>query len=146
MNKLQRSQPRTIIIALVLIISVVDCVFLWTTGAGAKAAPPPAFDDPTSFVRRIPLITNDIVYSSLTGKIYASIPSRAGSGGNSIATIDPATGAVISSTFVGSEPKNLALSDDGHSLYVWLDGAFAVRRFDTLTNAPGLQFSIGQDA
>jgi hypothetical protein len=87
-----------------------------------------------------------LAYSASTGKIYATVPSSVGNGGNSVAAIDPATGAVTSSTFVGSEPNKLALSDDGNSLYVALDGASAIRRFDTQTNTPGLQFSVGQDS
>jgi Calx-beta domain len=140
--------PKTLTsrLALILIVSIFNCLVapLYPgISANVKAANP--FDDPTAFVRRISLFTNDIVYSSTTGKIYASLPSTAGSIGNSIATIDPATGAILNTTFIGSEPKNLALSDDGHTLYVWLDGAFAIRRFDTLTNTPGIQFSIGSD-
>ena len=38
-------------------------------GAIVKAAPPDPFDEPTDFIRQIPLATNDLVYSSLTGKI-----------------------------------------------------------------------------
>jgi hypothetical protein len=90
-------------------------------------------------------MTNDLVYSSTTGRIYASLPSFAGSNGNSIAAIDPTTGLITSTTFIGSEPNKLALSDDGHSLYVTLQGAAAIRRFDALTNTPGLQFSTGAD-
>ncbi|HET8670141.1 MAG TPA: hypothetical protein VFM05_05775, partial [Candidatus Saccharimonadales bacterium] len=74
-----------------------------------------------------------------------SVPSSVGSGGNSIKTINPATGAVDSSVFVGSEPDKLAISDDGQSLYVNLDGAFSIRRFDASTQTPGLEFSVGQD-
>ena len=147
MKNYKSAQTLTRRLALVLIVSILNCVIsplFPKISANVKASPHP-FDDPTAFVRRIPLISNDLVYSSLTGKLYASIPSRAGSTGNSIATIDPATGAVLNTTFIGSEPKNLALSDDGHTLYVWLDGAFAIRRFDTLTNTPGIQFSIGLD-
>src|SRR6185295_14610587 len=44
------------------------------------------------------------------------------------------------------EPNKLTLSDDGHNLYVSLDGAAAVRRFDVQTNTPGLQFTLGQDS
>src|SRR6185369_5653930 len=57
----------------------------------------------------------------------------------------PTNVLVYSTTFIGSEPKKLALSDDGHSLYVYLQGAAAIRRFDALTNTPGLQFSTGED-
>ncbi len=98
------------------------------------------------FIRQVSLVTNDVVYSSLTGKLYASVPSSAGSNGNRIATIDPTTGNIDNSVFIGSEPNVLTLSDDGHTLYTSLDGAFAVRRFDTQTQTPGAQFSVGQDS
>src|SRR5205807_10663315 len=46
---------------------------------------------------------------------------------------------------VGSEPGKLALSDDGRSLYVALDGSAAVRRIDLGTQTAGLQFPLGTD-
>ena len=100
---------------------------------------------PTDFIRRISLRTNDLVYSSTLNKLFASVPSSVGAGGNSITSIDPTNGAVGTPVFVGSEPNRLALSDDGHSMYVNLDGAFAIRRFDASTQTAGLQFSVGQD-
>jgi hypothetical protein len=48
--------------------------------------------------------------------------------GNSIATIDPLTGAVSYSATVGSEPAALALSANGSVLYVGLDGSGDVIR------------------
>src|SRR5262250_888774 len=102
-------------------------VSLATRAANTETSSLNPFDAPTDFVRRIPLTTNDLVYSASTGKLYASIPSAAGSSGNSIAAIDPMTGIISSSTFIGSEPNRLTLSDDGHSLYVSLNGAAAVR-------------------
>src|SRR6185369_4735156 len=132
-------QRRLTLLLLVSIINLIAAPFL-------PAAPVNPPDGPTEFIRRINLPTNDLVYSSTTGRIYASVPSSAGSGGNSIAAIDPTTGSITSTTFIGSEPNKLALSDDGHSLYASLDGAFAIRRFDVLTNTPGLQFSVGQDS
>ena len=100
---------------------------------------------PTDFIRRISLRTNDLVYSSTLNKLFVSVPSSVGAGGNSITSIDPTNGAIGTPVFVGSEPNRLALSDDGHSMYVNLDGAFAIRRFDANTQTPGLQFSVGQD-
>ena len=108
-------------------------------------ATPPFVQSPTDFIRRVSLRTNDLVYSPTLNKLYASVPSSAGSGGNSITTINPTTGAIDSSVFVGSEPNKLAISDDGQSLYVNLDGAFSIRRFDASTQIPGLEFSVGQD-
>ena len=133
-------------LALLLLITITGFVALISLATtAANTAPLAPFDGPAHFIRRIPLAVNDLVYSSSTGKLYASVPSTAGSNGNSIATIDPSTGIVSNATFIGSEPTKLALSDDGHSLYASLNGAGAIRRFDVLTNTPGLQFSTGQD-
>jgi hypothetical protein len=106
-----------------------------TTGLAAQA----------DWIRQIPLTTNDVVYSQSTGKLYASVPSAVGIGGNSIVTLDPVTGVAEAPVFVGSEPRKLALSDDGHSLWMSLEGAAAVRRFDVVSHALGTQFSVGTD-
>ncbi len=111
--------------------------------SGTNSTPVQAQAD---FIRQIPLTANDVVYSSSTGKLYASVPSSAGINGNSIATIDPSTGVISNSVFVGSEPNRLALSDDGRTLYTSLDGASAIRRFDVVTQTLGLQFGLGQHA
>ena len=131
-------------LALLLLVSLINLIAAPFLPASRSAAAPVP-DGPTDFIRRIDLPTNDLIYSNTTGKLYASLPSRAGSNGNSIAAIDPSSGSITSTTFIGSEPNKLALSDDGHSLYVYLQGAAAIRRFDALTNTPGLQFSTGQD-
>lgn len=117
---------------------------LATPGHRASAAPAP-FETQSEFTRLVPLAVNDVVYSASSGKLYASVPSSAGPGGNSIATIDPLTGSVTNSVFIGSEPNKLALSDDGHTLYVSLDGSFSIRRFDTTTQLAGAEFGIGSD-
>lgn len=92
------------------------------------------------------LPANDLVYDTVRQRIYVSVPSRAGGSlGNTITAIDPATGAIGPSVFVGSEPGKLALSGDGRFLYVALDGAAAVRRVDAATLTPGLQFALGND-
>jgi hypothetical protein len=95
------------------------------------------------FVRRISFGSNDIIFNPHDQMLYASRPSSVGSGGNSIARINPLTGELVSSVYVGSEPGKLALSDNGQSLYVVLDGAYAVRRFDTVDQTAGNQFSLG---
>jgi uncharacterized repeat protein (TIGR01451 family) len=97
-------------------------------------------------IRQIRLATNDLVYDRFSLRIYASVPSSAGSGGNSVVPIDPETGSIGSPVFVGSEPGKLALSDDGRYLYVALDGAAAVRRFDLATQTAGPQFSLGSSS
>src|SRR5258705_8673073 len=100
----------------------------------------------SEFVNKVPIVANDVVYNPVDQMLYASVPSSVGSGGNAIVAVNPTTGAVGVPVFVGSEPNKLAMSDDGHSLYVFLDGAYAVRRFDTVTLTPGQQFTVGQDS
>lgn len=105
-----------------------------------RGSPPSALPP----LRQLTLATNDLVYDPVSRKIYASVPGSAPSGGNSITSIDPTTGQLGPSVFVGSEPNKLALSDDGQYLYVGLDGASSVRRFDLDSQTAGLQFSLGQ--
>jgi len=105
--------------------------------------PPPPTPTPITTVRQINLPNNDIVYDAARQIIYASLPSAAGLNGNSLAPIDPATGVVGQPIYVGSEPGKLAISDDQRYLYVALDGAGSVRRFDLAARAPGPQFYTG---
>ncbi len=100
----------------------------------------------TYSVQAVSLATNDIIYDSARGKIYASIPGSAGSLGNTITSIDPVSGATITSVYVGSEPGKLAISDDDQFLYVALNGSAAVRRVTLSTMTPDIQFSLGSDS
>src|SRR6185295_19013546 len=83
----------------------------------------------SEFVNRVSIVANDVVYNPTDQLLYVSVPASVGIGGNTIVSINPATGEVGSPVFVGSDPNKLAMSDDGHSLYVFLEGAYAVRRF-----------------
>jgi hypothetical protein len=94
-------------------------------------------------IRQVALSTNDLTYDPGTQQIYASVPSSAGSSGNSITPINPVTATVGTSVFVGSEPGMLARSDDDQFLYVALTGSSSVRRFTLATKTAGLTFSIG---
>lgn len=108
--------------------------------------PTGAFD-----VRSIELPANGLIFDPGSGRLYASVPSRIWPFGtpipraiaNSIVPIDPRTGELGAPAFVGSEPNRLALSDDASTLYVGLDGAFAVRRVALPALAPGLQLPLG---
>lgn len=119
-----------------------DLVGPGSLGTPATTPTPQSTPYPRAFVRRVDIPNNGIVYNDLDQKIYASVPSAAGPGlGNTITRVDPQTGATVSSVFIGSEPKKLALSNDGTTLYASLAGANAIRRFDTVTQTPGLQFT-----
>ncbi len=111
----------------------------------AAARRPPAQASVASFVRVLNLPVNDIAYDRQSMKLFASLPSRAGAGGNSVTEIDPATGTLGASVFVGSEPNKIAVSDDGQTLYVGLDGAGSVRRVDVDTHTAGALFRLGSE-
>jgi len=96
-------------------------------------------------VRHIDLTTNYLIDDPLSETLYASIPTSVATIGDSIVSIDPATGTLGTAIPVGSEPGHLAISDDGTTLYVSLDRAYAVRRVDLTTMTAGLQFSLGFD-
>src|SRR5262245_17180060 len=99
---------------------------------------------PTFRISQVLLPANDLVYHAPSNTIFASVPSAAGPSGNTITGINPVTGEIVSSVFIGSEPNQLALSDDGNFLYVSLDGAAAVRRYEIATQTAGQQFSLGK--
>lgn len=97
-------------------------------------------------VHTVNLTTNDLVYDSVTNKIYVSIPSANGSNGNSIGVINPNTYLLENTIFIGSEPTVLAISDNGQYIYSGFSGTSTVRRFDVATQTSGLQFSLGSDS
>ena len=94
-------------------------------------------------ITSIPLQTRDLAYDPVSRKIYGSVPGAAGPDGNSVVILDPFTQAVGPFVPIGSEPGDLARSDDGQYLYVGLNGSAAVRRFIIATRTAELQFSLG---
>ncbi|HEX7317542.1 MAG TPA: Calx-beta domain-containing protein [Pyrinomonadaceae bacterium] len=115
------------------------------TPTPTASTPTPTPTPVAAFVRQTNVKTNALAYNAGREAIYVTLPSDAGADGNSIAQINTSTGAVESPVFVGSEPKRMAFSDDGQTMYVGLTGAAAVRRVDLQTSTPGLQFSVGAD-
>ena len=97
-------------------------------------------------VYTINLTANDLVYDSVTNKIYATIPSANGSNGNSIGVINPDTRLLENTIFIGSEPTVLAISDNGQYIYSGFSGTSTVRRFDVAAQTAGIQFSLGSDS
>jgi trimeric autotransporter adhesin len=92
------------------------------------------------------LQARDMVYDPFTRLIYASVSGAAGAIGNTITEIDPVTGTIGRSFYIGSEPGKLAITNDGKLIYASLDGAAAVRVFDIPSRTPGLQFTLGSDS
>jgi len=85
-------------------------------------------------IRQISLPASDIIYDPFTGKIYASVA-------DGITVIDPYTGNLGPSYYIGNGPGKLAISDDSRYLYVALYDT--VRRFDLFSKTSDLEFSLG---
>jgi hypothetical protein len=89
------------------------------------------------------LPANDLVWDPFAQLIYASLPSSYGANGNSIAVINPATGAINGYHFAGSEPTKLALDSTSKYLYVGLNGVGSIQRLDLPGFTPDIQISLG---
>ena len=110
--------------------------------------PPPGggASNAVAFTAYIGIATNAMALNPVNGLLYVSVPSTAGAPyGNSVVAVDPATGAIGTPIPVGSEPDKLAISSDGTTLWVGLDGASAIRRVDLTNGVAGMQFSLGDN-
>jgi uncharacterized repeat protein (TIGR01451 family) len=94
-------------------------------------------------IRQVSLPTQDLISEPFSGRLFATVPANGGAMSNSLVRLEPRTGAIESSAFIGLAPNKLAASDDGQYLYIGLDGESMVRRFDLSTQTVGPAFSIG---
>jgi len=110
------------------------------------AAPGGGTSSPLQFTAYVSIANNSMVYNPVNGLFYLSIPSAAGPPyGNSVVSIDPLTGQLGVPIPVGSEPDQLAITSDGTSLWVALNGASAVRKVDLAGGVAGMQFPVVQE-
>lgn len=112
-----------------------------TPGLGTTTALPFTIAD--AQVLTTQLVPNDIVWDPVHQVIYASLPSTAGTDGNTIAVVDPKTGQVTTSVFAGSEPTRLALSGDAGYLYAGINGSNSVQRFILPSLAKDILIPLG---
>ena len=97
----------------------------------------------TPGIKFIDLNAYDLVYNPFENYIYASVQSSDSSYGNSIVKINPTTGSIENSVFVGSEPRKLAISSDGEYIYIGLYGAGSISRYYVPTGVVDKTFSLG---
>lgn len=95
-------------------------------------------------VRVLNLPANSLVWDPFAQLIYASIPSSYGANGNTIATINPFTGAVTGYHFAGSEPNQLALSSTASYIYAGLNGNGSVERYILPGFTPDINVNLGE--
>jgi hypothetical protein len=95
-------------------------------------------------IRVINLETSDLIYDGSRQYIYTSVPTGASVNPDRILVINPESGTIVRTIFVGDNPGKLALSDNHQYLYVAVSApAVSVRRINLLTGQIDLSFSVG---
>jgi trimeric autotransporter adhesin len=136
-NQLTATVPPTNIAALANDTVTVSTPYAYPT-AGVLTSTGQAFSTYVS------LANNAMAYNPKDGYLYVSVPSSVvGKLGNCIVAIDPVTGNITRQIPVGSNPNQIAISDDGTQLFVGLDGAASVQQVDLTTGQAGNQFYLG---
>lgn len=84
------------------------------------------------------IVPNDVVFDRARGRFYFTTPAQSADPSlpaNSLIALDPASNRIGPILPIGSYPTSLALSDDGVTLYVAVDGDGLVRQvnLDTFT-------------
>ncbi len=131
-----------LVIPLIMVLSILSRP-VQPSGQAKEVAPSKPM---RAIITQIDLLSRDLIYDPTRDKIYASVPSSAGSSGNSIVSIDVKTAALGVPIYAGNEPNKLALSDDGQYLYVGLDGDGAIRRVNLNTQTAEIQFTLGSSS
>jgi hypothetical protein len=93
-------------------------------------------------VTSVTLPTHDIVYSSSTGLLYASVPTDSTTLPNSIVPIDPSTGQFGTPISVGTNPRQLVISSDGRYLYAVTGDIDTVQQYDLVNQTLGGTFAL----
>jgi DNA-binding beta-propeller fold protein YncE len=105
-----------------------------------RTAPPPAPTLAASLdhgeLRELPVAARALVADPVRSRIYATIAGDAPLHANQLVTIDALDGEVIDAVAIGSSPTEMAVSDDGSTLWVSLSGSFEIRRVDISTATP----------
>ena len=121
-------------------------------GLGGAAGTQPIAGGGT--IQSLSLSTNDLVFDSTRGVLYASTYAAADAV-NSVLTIDPVSATITRALPVGNFPSVLAISDDGSALYVGIstpaapptssDRADSVLRIDLASMTAGPPVSLGMN-
>jgi hypothetical protein len=97
-------------------------------------------------VRVLPIVANDIKYNPQDGRIYAAVSlTGGGAQGQSVAAIDPVSGAVVASVQTPLMPRHMAVTDSGQHIFVSMGGTSRgthIGRLDTSTLNVETPFSV----
>ncbi|MBL7971506.1 MAG: hypothetical protein JNL03_08295, partial [Prolixibacteraceae bacterium] len=89
------------------------------------------------------LKANKLLYDGKRNKIYATVNSLDVNQGNNVVQINPSTGVIENSVFVGSDPNIMTFTKDTNYLYVALEGASFVKRVNLNNFTVDRSISLG---
>jgi len=79
---------------------------------------------------------NNLTFDPYARLLYVTVPSTSTTvTGNSVVSIDPVTGTIGSPVLVGSQPTVMAETSDGNYLYIGLQGASSIAKFNLLNHS-----------
>jgi len=108
----------------------------------ASAPQTQRFNTPRTVV--IPIPATSLAYSTRLQKLYATVGSVGpGSLTNSLVQINPTTGAVEKSIYVGSAPSNAIVGSQDKNVFVTLEGGQSVVSIDLDSFKVGATFPVG---
>ncbi|MDE3186851.1 MAG: IPT/TIG domain-containing protein [Acidobacteriota bacterium] len=109
-------------------------------GALFTISVPPLTGNTSFTLSSVTIEANDMVWDPVSQLMYLSVPSSNAANGDTITTLNPATGQLGVSQAAGGEPDRLAVTSEGSYLYAGIDASGAVQRY-TLPNL-GADISI----
>jgi len=77
-----------------------------------------------------------MVYDKTHARLYAVNTYDAAHDKNSLVSVDVATEAVLATLPIDSSPREMALADDGATLWVGFDGSSSIRKFSVASTPP----------
>ncbi|MGI4828544.1 MAG: beta strand repeat-containing protein, partial [Janthinobacterium lividum] len=93
-------------------------------------------------VRTLGYSTNDLVTDPVRTMVYASVNSYSSLSPNSLVSVDPTQGTVVTTATLNGTPDRIAISDDGAYLYVSLPSTAEIARFKLPSLTPDLRWTI----
>lgn len=95
------------------------------------------------------MAVDEVAWSAPTGRLYAVLPAGVGGAESSVVELHADTGAIVTRVPIPADANGgatrLAVSDDGSTLYVGVDGGRRVRRYALPALTAGAEFALGVD-
>lgn len=115
-------------------------------GGGTSAAQTLNVISANNRIRTVNLQANDLGWDAAHNLLIASTGSSVINTPNTLVTIDPLQGTVVTNQTLPSSPAGISVTDDGSYVYVTLPSTGQIERFTLPSLTPDITFALGSDA